>query len=113
MKNLTLIILAVALTGCNLEEEKQPVNYYYSYNSVVPESPLAAQKLQPETQQETQTTQQETQGAATLTISQPIQGQVDCIGECELPITGYTPTGTGSTIFNIETDKILTAIAIN
>lgn len=116
MKNLTLIILAVALSGCNLEEEKQPVNYYYSYDSVVPESPLPAQELQSETQQEAshniqQKTPQETQDAITLTISQPTQGQVDCTGECELPITGYNLNG--STMFNIESDKILKGITIN
>lgn len=51
--------------------------------------------------------------AKTINILELKRGQLSCVGECELPITGYTLTSQGSTMFSIGTDTILTDIMIN
>lgn len=110
--NKYILLVAVLLAGCDLDgdavyrdTEKQAETQKLS-SGFTPISPLYAAPY-------TVTATEYVEEAKTINILELKRGQLSCIGECELPITGYTPTGQGSTMFSIGTDTILTDIMFN
>lgn len=109
--NKYILLAVVLLEGCDTEEvvyrdaEKQAETQKPSsdFTSI---SPIY---LSPYTVTATEYVEE----AKTINILELNRGQLSCIGECELPLTGYTPVGQGSTMFSISTDTILTDIMIN
>lgn len=113
-----ITILALLLVGCNSEsnqqhehaperptqkqEREQAVTLRHDFTSI---SPLYSEPY-------TTPYVEYNNDVVTINITELRRGESSCVGECELPITGYTLTGQGSTLFSIGTDTILTDIMI-
>lgn len=107
-----ILLLAALLVGCNSDDggsyqqqkqiqDTQPLRH--DFTSI---SPLYSQPY-------VTVATEYVEEAKTINILELKRGQLSCVGECELPITGYTLTSQGSTMFSIGTDAILTDIMIN
>lgn len=114
-KMLYAISIALVVSGCN-DSDKNTVKPIDQAKPVEVPKKLASDftsisplYLSPYTVTATEYVEE----AKTINILELKRGQLSCAGECELPITGYTPIGQGSTMFSIGTDTILTDIMIN
>lgn len=116
MKIKGLILLTLAIAGCNGESV---TNTDSAVNSA--QSTQSTRQLRHDFTSISQLYDAPYSTAATEYVEDEMsliitlqRGELSCVGECGLPITGQTPTGQGSTLFTVlNVDRILTNIMIN
>lgn len=116
MKIKGLILLTIAIAGCNSESTTNTDSAVNSAQSAQSTQTLrhdftSISPLYDAPYSTVATAYVEDAMSLIITLQ---RGELSCVGECELPITGQTPTGQGSTLITVlNVDRILTNVMID